>query len=191
MIILFNIWPKPAILYLWSGIVFVFYTMNELKSYYGEPRPYWVSDEIVGDRCATGFGNPSGHMLNNVFLWVTVYLHYFYAIGEEQVEYSKGIKITMTSLIIIMTALMAKSRVFLGAHTFNEVLYGALLGVTLAFIGHYKVKPFVIQIPELLISQDNDEKYQVRTRYILITFIVTFAIPISIATLMLWAREDD
>ena len=37
--------------------------------------------------------------------------------------------------------LMALSRVYLGAHTLNEVLHGALIGSTLAAIGHYKVKP--------------------------------------------------
>lgn len=38
-------------------------------------------------------------------------------------------------------ALMALGRVYLGAHTLNEVLHGALVGSTMAAIGHYKVKP--------------------------------------------------
>ena len=74
----FNSMAKPANLYFWCGITFANYTMNQLKSVYGEPRPYWVSDDIAPSHCGTGFGNPSGHMLNNCFFWVSIYLHLFY-----------------------------------------------------------------------------------------------------------------
>ena len=77
MVIIFNAVAKPAALYMFTGVVFANYTMNQLKSIYGEPRPYWVSDEIVSSQCHAGFGNPSGHMLNNVYLWITLYLHVF------------------------------------------------------------------------------------------------------------------
>ena len=50
--------------------------------------------------------------------------------------------------------LMAKSRVYLGAHTLNEVLHGSLIGITLAMIGHFKVKPYVVRIPEMLFSDE-------------------------------------
>ena len=44
---------------------------------YGEDRPYWVSDQIIGMRCHTSFGNPSGGVMLNSFFWFTIYLHYF------------------------------------------------------------------------------------------------------------------
>ena len=72
-----NILPKLLSLYLFCGISFANYSMNQLKSFYGEPRPYWMSDHIEASHCGTGFGNPSGHMLNNCFFWVTAYLHIF------------------------------------------------------------------------------------------------------------------
>lgn len=76
-IVIFNVVSKPAALYIYSGIAFANYTMNQLKSIYGEPRPYWVTNDVKADHCGTGFGNPSGHMLNNCFLWFTLYLHAF------------------------------------------------------------------------------------------------------------------
>ena len=78
LVVTFNSIPKPASLFFWCGIAFANFTMNQLKSFYGEPRPYWVSDEIKADHCGTGFGNPSGHMLNNCFFWGIAYLHLFY-----------------------------------------------------------------------------------------------------------------
>ena len=75
-ILLFNIMPKPTALYIWCGVGFTAYLFNELKSFYGEHRPYWDSSDIHTDRCRTDFGNPSGHMLFNTCFWVTLYLHY-------------------------------------------------------------------------------------------------------------------
>mmetsp|Transcript_8341 Transcript_8341/g.11541 ORF Transcript_8341/g.11541 Transcript_8341/m.11541 type:complete len:85 (-) Transcript_8341:945-1199(-) len=83
MVLIFNMVAKPAALYLFCGIAFANYTMNQLKSLYGEPRPYWVSDEIWAEKCGTGFGNPSGHMLNNCFLWVSLYMHAFYDVTSR------------------------------------------------------------------------------------------------------------
>ena len=51
---------------------------------------------------------------------------------------------------------MAKSRVFLGAHTLNEVLFGFLIGITMATIGHFKVKPFMMRLPEMLYAAEQD-----------------------------------
>ena len=93
-IVLFNTISKPASLYFWCAIAFANYTMNQLKSFYGEPRPYWVTDKIEAASCGTGFGNPSGHMLNNSFFWMTVYLHAFYDVigfGQWQNRESPGI----------------------------------------------------------------------------------------------------
>jgi len=60
----------------------------------------------------------------------------------------------MTIIMAAFFELMAKSRVYLGAHTLNEVLHGSLIGITLAMIGHFKVKPYVVRIPEMLFSDE-------------------------------------
>ena len=141
MAVSYNIVPKYACLYLWCGIVFANYTMNQLKSLYGEPRPYWVSDQIEANHCGTGFGNPSGHMLNNCFFWVTAYLHFFNGRRSNQQDERSLSRSPLFKFIILISmgaflALMALSRVYLGAHTLNEVLHGTLIGSTMAIIGH-------------------------------------------------------
>lgn len=41
-----NLMSKPASFYLISGVAFVQYITEALKSLYMHPRPYWVSDSI-------------------------------------------------------------------------------------------------------------------------------------------------
>ena len=82
--ILFNVMSKPAALYFACAIALTNFIMNELKSFYGHPRPYWVSADITSfGKCHTGFGNPSGHMTNNVFLWYSIYLHFYADVGVK------------------------------------------------------------------------------------------------------------
>ena len=146
-------------MYLFCGVVFANYTMNELKSLYGEPRPYWLSDKISAVHCGTGFGNPSGHMLNNSFLWVSLYLHVFFdtalSFGDQEIDREGGSPRRVGPLsrfiaLLVMAGflgMMAVSRVYLGAHTLNQVLFGTLIGSTLAAIGHFKVKPIFMMLP--------------------------------------------
>ena len=91
-VLIFNGVAKPAALYMFSGIVFANYTMNQLKSIYAEPRPYWVTDDVVSNKCHAGFGNPSGHMLNNCFLWFTLYLHVYHDVLRSGEPLSKELK---------------------------------------------------------------------------------------------------
>ena len=51
---------------------------------------------------------------------------------------------------------MALSRVYLGAHTLNEVLHGTLIGLKLAFIGHYYLKPVFLRLMNSHVVTDED-----------------------------------
>ena len=46
LVISSNLMSKPAAFYLISGVTFVQYTTEALKSLYMHPRPFWVSDSI-------------------------------------------------------------------------------------------------------------------------------------------------
>ena len=141
--VLFNLMSKPAALYFACSISFTNYIMNQLKSFYGDPRPYWTSADITSfGKCHTGFGNPSGHMTNNVFLWYTVYLHFFNDVGIKRKRMSVFctayiIKMAVTSIIITYIIFMGFARVYLGAHSYNQVIFGTTIGLVLAYIGHY------------------------------------------------------
>lgn len=84
---------------------------------------------------------------------------------------------------------MGFSRVYLGVHTYNEVLFGASLGTVLAFIGHYQVKPFFLHLPERLYSDEGGSKYRIRLRDYFGVCLACFLIPLFYATLIFMIRE--
>lgn len=99
------------------------------------------------------------------------------------------VKSVFTLALIIAIPIMALSRVYLGAHTLNEVLHGTLIGSTLALIGHYKVRPIVMRFNSMLATQS--ETYNVRLMSYVLVDVITFGIPLSLACLTLYMRYDD
>jgi membrane-associated phospholipid phosphatase len=145
LVVASNLMSKPAAFYLISGVLFVQYMTEALKSFYLQPRPFWVSDSISSSQCLLGYGNPSRHLLSNTFLWTTIYLHKYYDIGVKTKKMSVFctayiIKMAITSVGFVYLVLMMCSRVYLGAHSWNQAFFGASLGVSIAIIGHRSVK---------------------------------------------------
>jgi hypothetical protein len=82
------------------------------------------------------------------FFWLTVYLHKYHEVGAIKkfnsvfcTEYI--VKMMLTVAMVLFFIFLAISRVFLGEHSYNQVLFGLQLGVALAGILHYFVKPLV------------------------------------------------
>ena len=116
----FNLMPKPTALYFWCAMPTVYFISNILKSLYAEDRPYWLTDDIMADSCSLGFGNPSGHMMNNVFFWVTLYLHAYHEVGVKQPRMSVFctayiVKMAATCMGITLMIFLGFGRVYLGA----------------------------------------------------------------------------
>jgi len=124
IVFVFNLMSKPAAFYVISTLLFVEVVCNQLKSIYIQQRPYWVSDKIIGYECQTGYGNPSGHLLVSTFFFLTLYLHVYYDIGVKSKRMSVFctayiVKMAVTALVVIYLLLLAVSRVYVGAHSWN------------------------------------------------------------------------
>ena len=149
----------------------------------------------MADACSLGFGNASGHMLNNVFFWLTLYLHAYNEVGVKQPRMAVFctayiIKMAATCLGVTFLIFMGFSRVYLGAHSYNQVLFGTMLGATLALIGHFRVKPVFLSLPELLYSDEGGSKYRVTVMSYLKTLTMGLLTPMILAGCILLMHSD-
>jgi membrane-associated phospholipid phosphatase len=101
-----------------------------LKMIYASPRPFFVSPIIDIFGCEGGWGNPSGHSFASSAFYLTTWHILFDCASLRKRIKLKYISLGVTILLILMIML---SRVFVGAHSFNQILYGCLLGCSLYF----------------------------------------------------------
>lgn len=53
-----------------SGMI-TFYMFNLMKLWYGAERPFWYNF-VIAKACDVGFGNPSGHALSSIFIYLVI-----------------------------------------------------------------------------------------------------------------------
>jgi len=105
---------RMGILLLVSGVINAL-----LKLGFQAPRPFWVSDLVVGYSEGTSFGFPSGHSQNAASIW-----------GLLMVSVQKRwVKI----LALLGIILIGISRLVLGVHFLHDVLAGWLIGAGLVY----------------------------------------------------------
>lgn len=93
---------------------------NILKFGFASPRPFWISNNVIHQVDATGFGFPSGHSQNAAGIWGLLS-------AKTENGWLKFISITLIILIGL-------SRIFLGVHFLHDVLFGWLVGLILLYI---------------------------------------------------------
>ena len=118
-----------------QSIIYSCYFTNVMKMIYQSDRPNWRSNYLTY-YCDYEYGNPSGHSFNsiNMFLCLAhIFIQYF--------KIKKYLfKILIFIIFIFISFLIILSRIILAAHSINQVLYGALLG-----IGVYAILIHIIQ----------------------------------------------
>ena len=97
------------------------YLITLLKGFYVDPRPFWTDHNInsLSLYCPGEFGNPSGHSWFATIFIFLLFLRYFPKMGKV---YALG----GSSLLIFLVAF---SRMYLGAHSLNQVVLGVCLGM--------------------------------------------------------------
>ena len=134
-------------------------------------------------------------MINNVFFWLTLYLHAYNEVGVKQPRMAVFctayiIKMAATCLGVTFLIFMGFSRVYLGALSYNQVIFGATFGAALALIGHFRVKPVFLALPELLYSDEGGSKYRVTVMTYIKTLLLGFVLPMSLAGFILLMNSD-
>lgn len=114
-------------------ISYASYTTNVLKMIYKSHRPYWHSDKIIPP-CNSGYGNPSGHSMTSVSFYLTLsHLLTNYQYFEVS-KYGNVVKVIVFVVLMCIAFLVMFSRIVLGAHSINQVIYGGLMGLGIYFI---------------------------------------------------------
>lgn len=100
-----------------------------LKLVFHDPRPYWIDRKINPLAAESSFGMPSGHAQNSVVVWGAL---------------AYSLKATWTWIVALLLMLaIGLSRVYLGVHSWDEVIVGWVIGAVLLW-GLIMLEPLVI-----------------------------------------------
>ena len=112
-------WSVDARLGLQIGFILITsnYFNGILKLLFADPRPYWVSDQVIPLAAESTFGVPSGHAQNAVSVW-----------GIIAASYRRSwVWVAAFALML----LIGFSRWYMGVHDFQDVIVGWLIGAIL------------------------------------------------------------
>ena len=108
------------------GLIYIVYFHDLLKLIHNDPRPFWQNTILFQEECETSYGNPSGHSLISFYFYLS--LSYYLC----QINYIKSnikYKLSVYGIALFISALTAFSRIVLGVHSLDQVLYGSFLGI--------------------------------------------------------------
>ena len=199
----FMLMDKASSMYLWSMSFIVYYLANILESVYAQQRLYMITDEVKSTLCYTGFGNPSEEAVVNWFIHTTLFLH---AVDRDASYFHrkpvlrKFITYAWPILGCAFLSLMMFALVTLGANSFNQVIFGASLGFTLAMISHFWLKPVFLDLQARLTKKQMTEtelgdevyedRYMLRVKHLLLVLFLTLVIPLIVAVIVLKSFGD-
>lgn len=99
---------------------------NVMMSAFREERPNWLMDDSR-IKCGCGFGKPSGHVSGTTLSFGLFYHDFVY----KSKNLSKVTKILLLALYFFFCWNACVGRMYLGAHTFPQVVYGHLYALSL------------------------------------------------------------
>ena len=110
-----------------TGFLFCLQFHSMMKIWYGNTRPFWENKDLYKGICDGGFGNPSGHSMISTYLYLTLYI---YLQDLKCFKNNTNVNIVSLVLIIFWILLIIYSRIILGLHSLNQIIYGTTLGLT-------------------------------------------------------------
>ena len=137
-----------------------------LKLILHQPRPFMVSTQIKAissSGVSTEFGDPSGHTMSCAQVFLSLFLDYL-ADEEQRFVATKNCyqnkarvwakKAGFMVVYLTVVSIVGYSRMFNGSHSLDQVVTGALIGIWLAFFGHYALRgPIYCHIESVLSTE--------------------------------------
>ena len=128
MLLIFLFMPLNYSILFLQCIIYSAYFTNTMKMIYQSDRPNWIN-QYLNFSCNYGYGNPSGHAFTSSCMYLClahIFTKYFKIKGL--------IRILIFSLCISISFFVSLSRVILGAHSINQIIYGGCLGIGIYFV---------------------------------------------------------
>ena len=170
------------------------FIMCLFKSLYSSSRPFWdiynkkkdLEDLPNPTECDAEFGNPSGHALLSTYLLFLCYLFF----NSDFFNKIKGKKKIIIKYIIIFLSILCiifiiYSRIYRQIHSFNQIIFGTLLGIAIFFIFCY-ILEFDKMSPNEFIEKLNKYKY-----ILFPLLIILFGISVTLGLLRHNPKEDQ
>ena len=151
------------------------YYMTILKLIYMESRPFWTTSQISMFEwfCPLSFGNPSGHSFAVIVLYEPI-------ISDITGTGPKKIGIIVW---LIISALVMVSRMYLGAHSLDQIVFGGMLGLCFLIYYRYFLQELLYNSVINMLNNRHKQLYFIANTVIFIIFmtlpIVVYAINLS------------
>lgn len=137
-IILFLFIPLNQVFVLTFLLMFTGYVDHTSKILYRQERPIWINSDIdIHSEHSCGYGNPSGHSLSSSCFYLSFWFILFELIKKKQFKdnYKKNIIIYgILLLCILIVVLIMISRLYIGVHSLNQIIFGCLIGIGIFLI---------------------------------------------------------
>ena len=132
-LILFLFLPLNKVFIMTFLLIFTGYIDHISKILYRQERPLWMNDEIdVHSEHACGYGNPSGHALSSSCLYLSLWYMISDILSNHIKDNKKLYNITKYGILgfcLGIIYLIMTSRIYLGVHSINQIIFGFLIGV--------------------------------------------------------------
>ena len=138
-IVLFLFFPISYCFTFFLNFILSVHLCNFAKLVYSQGRPFLI-DEVVYVTCESGYGNPSGHSFqftSNLLAFAQMFIDLF--------KLGKTYCIIIYIICAILILSINLSRIVLGVHSLNQVIFGDTLGFTVYFIICQIIKPHLIE----------------------------------------------
>jgi membrane-associated phospholipid phosphatase len=132
--VLFFLWLPLNESFLYMNVLFYsLYFDNFMKLIYRNPRPFWI-DYSLKKYCEGSFGNSSGHAFVSTATYLAVWDILTNCLFFRKTIIGKILKYFLFILFLAFIFTIVISRIYLGAHAVNQILYGISLGFAVYFI---------------------------------------------------------
>ncbi|CAD8197694.1 unnamed protein product [Paramecium pentaurelia] len=112
---------------LYGGMILFSVASNSLlKNIYHQARPFFIVEEIEPYECNKEFGKPSGHAMTSQAMCFLLPSILFPAIWKDQsnCKYPLHLRLLVIFIITFWTFMTGFSRVFMGVHSFGQIILG-------------------------------------------------------------------